>query len=197
MSKSAYDCFCEYTALKAHFTSDYDYVKYNGKIKSASPKNFAQSNLKVFFQKLAKHRDIRGFLIANFLQDTTAWIRELAYSDKAETVYAEWNKTVQSLTYIFTQEIEKLDQDDFNANFIAKDGNHPLILKLFLRKEISLETLTVLIDLTGSDKYLNKVLKNDIVWGEIYFKISKYRPFLVYDREKTKKILLDKYKTKE
>lgn len=195
---SAYDCFCEYTAIKAHFNSPtYDYKKYSGKIPNANPAAFSNSNLKLFFQKLAKHKDIQGFLVANFIADSKAWIRDLAYSERAEQVYMEWCKKIQSLTYVFTQEINKLDQDDFNANFKADGGKHPLILKLYLGKEISLETLTILIDLTGSDKYYNKTLKNDIIWQEIGFTVIKYKTFLVYDREKLRKILLDRYKKEE
>lgn len=197
MSSKVYDCYCQYTALKAHFSTNYDYLKYNGKLKSANPAAFNSSNLKLFFQKLAKHSDVQGFLVANFLEDSKAWIRDLAYSDRAEAVYTEWAKRVQSLTYIFTQEIKKLDEDNFNENFIIKNGGHPLILKLYLRKEISLETLTILVDLSGCDKYFNKVLKSDPIWEDIGFKISKYKPFLTYDREKTRKILLDKYKSME
>jgi hypothetical protein len=197
MSKAAYDCFCEYTAIKAHFTSNYDYKKYNGKIKSANPAAFNSSNLKIFFQKLAKHNDVQGFLVANFLHDTTSWIREMAYSDRAENIYLDWLKRQQSLTYLFTQDINKLDEDDFNVNFKVEDKSHPLILKLFLRNQITLETLTILVDLAGCEKYLNKVLKDDFIWKEVYFKISKYKAFLVYDRDKYRKILLDKYKTKE
>lgn len=194
MSSKVYNCYCEYTAIKAHFTSNYDYKKYNGKIKSANPAAFNNSNLKLFFQKLSKHKDVQGFLVANFLEDSKAWIRDLAYSERAETVYLEWAKRIQSLTYTFTNEINKLNEDDFNENFIAKNGNHPLVLKLFLGKDISFETLTILVDLTGCDKYLNKALKFDPVWEEVGFKISKYKPFLQYDRDKTRKILLDKYK---
>ena len=197
MSSKVYDCYTEYTALKAHFSSNYDYHKYNGKMKSANPAAFNNSNLKLFFQKLAKHRDVQGFLVANFLEDNKAWIRELAYSDKAEAVYTEWAKRIQSLTYTFTQEINKLDEDSFNENFIVKNGNHPLILKLYLGKDISLETLTILVDLSGADQYLDRVLEHDPVWEEVSFKVSKYKPFLQFDREKIRKIILDKYKTKD
>lgn len=197
MSSKVYECYCEYTAIKAHFSSNYDYFKYNGKLKSANPSAFNNSKLKVFFQKLAKHKDVQGFLVANFLEDSNAWIREMAYSDRAEAVYTEWAKKIQSLTYLFTQDINKLDEDDFNKNFIVTNGNHPLILKLYLGKDISLETLTILVDLSGCDKYLDKVLEYDPVWEEIGFKISKYKPFLQYDRDKTRKILLDKYKKKD
>lgn len=197
MSKSAYDCFCEYTAIKAHFNSStYDYQKYNGKIPNANPKQFAESKLKLFFQKLAKHRDVQGFIVANMLHDSNQWIRDLAYSETAEKIYTDWAKNIQSLTYLFTQDINKLNQDDFNSNFKV-DETHPLILKLYLRKEISLETFTILVDLTNCDKYLNKVLKDDIVWNDVYFKISKYKTFLVYDKDKIRKLLLDRYKNKE
>lgn len=197
MSKSAYECYCEYTAIKAHFTSDYDYKKYNGKIKSANPAAFNNSKLKLFYQKLAKHNDVQGFLVANLVADNTRWIKDLAYSEEAENIYLNWSKKTQSLTYLFTQDINKLDQDDFNSNFICKDGSHPTVLKLFLRNEISLETLTILVDLTGCGKYLNKVLKDDFIWKEVFFKLSKYKTFLVYDRDKIRKLLLDRYKNKE
>ena len=197
MSSKVYDSYCEYTALKAHFSTNYDYQKYNGKLKSANPAAFNNSNLKLFFQKLAKHKDVQGFLVANFLEDNKAWIRELAYSDRAEAVYTEWAKRIQSLTYTFTQEINKLDEDSFDGNFIVKNGNHPNILKLYLGKDISLETLTILVDLSGCDKYLNKVLKDDPVWEEVAFKVSKYKPFLQYDRAKIRKIILDKFKSED
>jgi hypothetical protein len=197
MSKDVYETYCEYTAIKAHFSSSYDYQKYNGKIKGANPIAYNKSNLKLFFQKLAKHNDVKGFLIANLVADSSRWIKDLAYSEEAENVYLNWSRKLQSLTYLFMQDINKLDQDDFNSNFVCANGKHPKVLHLFLRNEISLETLTILVDITKCDKYLNKVLKDDFVWKEVYFKISKYKPFLVYDKDKIRKLLLDRYTNKE
>jgi hypothetical protein len=83
--------------------------------------------------KLAKHRDPKNFLVANFIEGDT-WIGSLAYNEQAQNTYTEWLKRTQSLTYIFQNEIEKLN-DDFNSNFIIQDGQHPNALKLYLRKE--------------------------------------------------------------
>ena len=75
--------------------------------------------------------------------------------------------------------------------FLVKENNHPIILKLFLQKEIRIETVCILIDITETMKYLDKHLKNDIIWDDIGSTIKKYTPFIVYDKDKFKKILLD------
>ena len=93
---------------------------------------------------------------------------------------------------MFQSEAAKLDED-FNSNFKIQSNSHPFVLKLYLRKEISLETLIVLVDMVGCMPYWNKKLEYDPVWQDLSNKVIKYRPFLKYDREKVKKILLDKY----
>ena len=141
--------------------------------------------------KLAKHKDPRNFLVANFLEGTT-WIGDLAYNEQAQTTYTNWLKRTQSLTYVFQNEITKLD-DDLNANFLVTDGQHPVALKLYLKKEISIETLVILIDIVRCYSHWQKNLAEDIVWKEVSHKLSKYKPFLQYDKQKCKKILLDHF----
>jgi len=65
---SAFECYKEYVALKNHFTQkSYDYVKYNGKT-SVKADSFNSRKDKIFFEKLAKHKDPKGFLIANLVR---------------------------------------------------------------------------------------------------------------------------------
>lgn len=190
---TAYDVFKDYIALKNHFTTkSYDYFKYQGKSRSITPEKYNQRKDKVFFMKLAKHRDPKNFLVANFIEGDT-WIGSLAYNEQAQSTYTNWLKRTQSLTYIFQNEIEKLD-DDFNSNFVITDGQHPHALKLFLRKEISIETLVILIDIVRCYSRWQKHLEDDIVWKDLSHKLAKYRPFLQYDKAKCKKILLEKFK---
>jgi T4 gene Gp59 loader of gp41 DNA helicase len=185
---SAFECYKEYLALKNHFTRpSYDYFKYNGK-STASVKSFETRSDKLFFAKVAKHPDCQNFLLANLLVNDKAWIRDIAYSEEAQRTYTEWQKRQQSLTYNFQQEIKHLDLE-FDSNF--KCDGHPKALKLYLQKQLSLETLTILCDLTGCIKYWNRSMEYDPVWSEVGTKIDKYRPFLKYDKEKLKKILLD------
>lgn len=189
---SAFECYKEYMALKNHFTQkSYDYFKYNGKTR-VNFDSFENRKDKLFFQKVAKHPDAKNYILANLVENEKTWIKDIAYSQEAEKIYQNWSRRIQSLTYNFQSEISKLN-DDFNSNFKISDGSHPYVLKLYLRKEICLETLIILVDTVSCGSYWNKKLEYDPVWEETSNKIIKYRPFLSYDREKIKKILLDKF----
>ena len=187
---SAFECYKEYLALKNHFTKPgYDYFKYNGKLK-ANPDSFNTRKDKLFFQKLAKHPDVHNFLVANLSDNEKYWIRELAYSEEAEKRYKQWLKRQQSLTYVFKQQLGKLDSD-FNQNFVVKDNEHPLLLKLFLGNDIDLETMCILLDLTGAKNHWDSKMKYDMVYDSVKLKIEKYTPFIRYDKEKIRKIVVD------
>ena len=187
---SAFECYKEYLALKNHFSKpDYDYFKYNGKLR-ANADSFNTRKDKLFFQKLAKHPDVHNFLVANLSENEKHWIRDLAYSENAEKTYKNWLKRQQSLSYIFKQELGKLDSD-FNRNFVVKSNEHPLLLKLFLGKEISLETLCLLLEFTGAKKHWDNKMQYDLVYDIVKTKIEKYTPFIRCDREKLRKVVLD------
>jgi hypothetical protein len=187
---SAFDCYREYMALKNHFTKpSYDYFKYNGKT-NASLTAFEKRKDKLWFQKLAKHSDVHNFLLANLVVNEKAWIREIAYSDVAEKVYKEWAQRQQSLSYVFKNDLGKLNPD-FNSNFVCKENEHPLLLKLFLAGEISLETLCLLLEFTGAKGYWDNKMQYDLVYDQLRTKIEKYTPFIKVDKVKLKNVLLD------
>jgi hypothetical protein len=187
---SAFECYKEYLALKNHFSKPtYDYFKYNGKLK-LNPDSFDKRKDKLFFQKLAKHPDVQNFLIANLSDNEKSWIRELAYSDAAEKVYKDWVKRQQSLTYVFKTELNTL-KPNFNENFIIKNNEHPVLLKKFLGKEISLETMCLLLELTGAKKHWDTKLQYDLIWDTLTIKVEKYTPFIRCDKDKIKNIVLD------
>ena len=48
-----FECYSTYTALKLHFTSDYDYFKYNGKC-NVTLSSFNKRKEKFFFKKLSR-----------------------------------------------------------------------------------------------------------------------------------------------
>lgn len=189
-----YQAYTEYVALKNHFTQKkYDYVKYNGKLKSTSQKTFEARNDKYLFAKLAKKKDVRGFLISNFIEyGAKKWIGELINNEEADRIYNEWLKRNQSLSYVFKTELEYLNRD-FNSNFLCNDDSHPKLLKLYLSKKISLETLLILCDLTECIKMWNVKMASDLVWAEVEMKLTKYSCFFKYDREKIRKIVIDMF----
>lgn len=185
-----FECYNEYLALKNHFSRDtYDYFKYNGKT-SSKIDSFNKRKDKIFFQKLAKHKDLHNFLLANFSNNPKAWVRDLAYSDDAEKIYKEWNMRQQSLSYCFKQDLSKLNES-FDNNFICKDNAHPILLQKFLAKDISLETLCILLKISGAKKYWDKKMEYDLIWQEVKLQVEKYTPFIKFEEEKTKKIVVD------
>jgi hypothetical protein len=192
MKMDAFNAYKIYTALKNHFVLDnYDYFKYNKKIK-VSYDTFLNRRDKIFFAKLGNQKDtyLEDFLVSNFLYDTKIWIGELL-SDQAEERYKNWKKKQESLTYYFKNEIEFLTDyksNEFNQYFESINGNHPQIIKMYMRKEISIETLTIL-DLIL--KFMHKTDK--FIYDPIYKEVSKlckkYQPFLKCDLHKMKKTL--------
>jgi hypothetical protein len=189
---TSFEAFKLYISLKNHFTQKkYNYFKYNGKSRT-SQDSFDKRKDKIFFQKLSKHSDVLGFLLSNLLVNNKSWIKDITYNENSDKIYNDWLKRKQSLTYVFKNDIKKLD-DDFNSNFLIQENNHPTILKLYLSNEISLETFCILIDISGAKKYFDKMLKNDVMWDEIGLLVEKYTPFITYDKEKYKNILLTNY----
>ena len=94
--------------------------------------------------------------------------------------------------YLFKEELSKLNSD-FDSNFKVMDQTHPYVIKLFIREEISLETLVILVDLVKCSAYWSKRFEYDPTVEDVLNKIMKYRPFIQYDREKVKNIVLDKF----
>jgi hypothetical protein len=191
-----FEAYKLYVSLKNHFSNkSYDYFKYNGKNR-LKVSSFEKRKDKVFFLKLAKHTDLLNFLVSNFSQNEKLWIRDLAYSEESEKVYKDWVKRKQSLSYLFKQELNKLDEN-FDKNFIIEDNEHPKLLKLFLGKEISLETFCLLLEFSGALKYWDKKLEYDPLWESVKLKVVKYTPFIDCDRDKLKKLCLDLFQSVE
>jgi hypothetical protein len=191
-TRAAYDIYVYYLALKRHFTSNYDFFKYNGKVK-ANAMSFENRKDKFFFYKLSRMREARDLILANMLEDPNMWIGEMM-DDKAMNIYHEWAKRQQSLSYLFKRELSELD-DDFDVNFIVDNGQHPKLLKLYTQRRISLETLVILSHMAKCLPYWSKNISDTIVFPSINNLIGKYKPFLNYDGDKMKKIVVDKFNT--
>jgi len=178
-------------AIKKHFTSTYDFVKYGGKMR-LTVDGFENRKDKFFFYKLSKRKEAKDFILANILKKPDLWIGNLIDSHEAEEVYTEWSKRQQSLSYTFKNDLDELD-DDFNANIVVEDGEYPKLLSLFNRRRVCIETLIIIDELTGCFKYWEKTIRDTIVFPDINKTVNNYKPFLDYDKVKMKKIVLDKY----
>ena len=189
MPFDAYRC---YLSLKNHFTKDhYDYIKYRGKTR-ATKQAFYKRKDRFWFEKFARQKsdkEVEEFFVSNFIYSTdpeTMWIGEMM--KEGEGRYTDWKKKVQSLSYIFREEIESLfDDKEVDEVFDCSKG-HPPILKKYLGGDITLETMVICDIIFGYAKNFDKKLK-DPVWETVSRKIRKYSPFLNIDVFRYKKIL--------
>ena len=189
MPADAYRC---YLALKNHFTKDhYDYIKYRGKTR-ASNAAFYKRKDRFWFEKFARQKndkEIEEFFVSNFIYSTdpsTVWIGEMI--KEGEGRYQEWQKKVQSLTYIFKEETESLFENKKIDDMFDCSKGHPPILKNYLGGDISLESMVIYDRIFDYGKDFDKRLK-DPVWETVSRKIKKYSPFLNIDVSRYKKIL--------
>ena len=189
MPADAYRC---YLALKNHFTKDhYDYIKYRGKTR-ASNAAFYKRKDRFWFEKFARQKndkEIEEFFVSNFIYSTdpsTVWIGEMI--KEGEGRYQEWQKKVQSLTYIFKEETESVFENKKIDDMFDCSKGHPPILKRHLGGDISLESMVKYDRILGYGKDFDKRLK-DPVWETVSRKIKKYSPFLNIDVSRYKKIL--------
>jgi hypothetical protein len=153
--------------------------------------SFENRKDKFHFYKLSKRKEAKDLILANMLVSPDSWIGDLL-EPKAENVYKDWLKRKQSLTYQFKSDINELDED-YNANFYVDRGQHPKLLKLYMMKRVSLESLIILCELSKCLRYWEKNISDTVVFPDINNLVRKYRPFLDYDKDKMRKILLDKY----
>ena len=184
-----------YNALKLHFETDgYDAIKYHFKT-SVKPTSFFKRKDKFFFAKLAKtyEKELKEFYIANFKNDVK-YVGDML-NEGGEKYYRDHKKVMESLTYQFKTDINKLNDMDvtFDSLLEAEDNNHPLIIKLWMQEEILLETVVILDSILGFVERENKKITDTIIWPDIYRKIMKYRPFVKFDRNKYLNLLKETF----
>jgi len=188
-----FDCYRCYLSMKNHFTKDkYDFHKYRGKSR-ATVQSFYKRKDRFWFEKLARNKsdeEVVDFFVSNFITCTDPgklWIGEMIKDGEGR--YTEWKKRNQSLSYVFKEETESIFSDGNFDSMFAMDGTrHPQILKEYLRKNISIETLVILDRILGFRENFDSHLK-DPVWETVSMRMKKYSPFLNIDVQRYKKIL--------
>jgi hypothetical protein len=188
----SFDVYMDYLCLKNHFTKDtYDYFKYNGKMK-LSQDTFEKRKDKYFFEKLAKQRNPHDFMVANFSKNPKYWIRDLASSPECQENYTTWERTMSTLSYEVQSALSNLE-DNFDSNILVNDNEHPILLRLFLSGVLSSEIFVVLVDIINCKPYWDRKMNTDFVWNDVSMFLTKYTPFINYDKEKIKKIIVDTF----
>ena len=148
--------------------------------KCLSTKEMTDYFLPESFRKYKDKRDIENYFVSNFLADKNGYIKNFS-----EDNYLNWKKRIQSLTYNLTNELSP-HTDQFEELFKWED-QHPILLKEYLGKRVSIETMVILDDLVG---YIKDWDDTDIIWKDHKKMIKKYKKFLTIDTQKCKMALM-------
>ena len=184
-----FEAYRQFLALKLHFTSEhYDYFKYNGK-HNATVSSFEKRTDKRFFRRLVKKNiNLTEYYVANFVNGKE-WISQFE-----DSVWKEWLARSQSIEYNFINDAEKLltSAENFDIIFKCDEGTHPKLLRAYLGKKISLETLVIFDRLLHYRKRFDKEIDESYIWPKVSMLIEKYEPFVKVNIVKCKRMLVEK-----
>lgn len=177
-----------YMAIKLHFTRDSFNVFKNRGVVKGTREAFNARNDRYMFERLARKfpvdKDIIQFFVANFAYGNESAV----YSgEESDTLYMEWLKRKQSITKVFTDDLNTILMDAYKKklkeeaiiNFTSNE--YPTILNLYLGKQIGIETVSILNDI---DNMVTQWKNNDAVvllWENELRRIEKVSGFIKYE----------------
>jgi hypothetical protein len=188
-----YEVYQKYLSLKQHFNKkDYDYFKFQGRVR-ANESSFEKRKDKHHFirlSKIYKDEELTKFFVSNFVVTKDLWVGN-ATSAEGRQNYIAWKAKIQSLPYVFENEVEAMfdENETFNDIFNVEDGQHPPIVRHVFGEEISLETFIVLDSILNFSSKFNEKIEETIIWPNLYSMINKYAPFVVVNKQKYVDIL--------
>jgi len=189
------EAYKTYLAIRNHFKTDYDYFKYNGKLK-ITQKSFLKRRDKFFFAKLErkyKKKELVYFFAANFIKDENMWSGSLVGAE-SEKIYLDWLRYAESMKYNFKLECEKLQNElemkdqKFDDLFTINNNSHPILLSKLLGGHISMETFSIMDIVLNFTTRWNKTI-DDFSYDNVKLKVAKYKPFLPVDKDVYKEIM--------
>ena len=186
-----------YLAFKQHFSNpNFDFFKYDGKVK-VKETTYQQRSDFWFFETLARKlsdQEIKEYMLASFVSaenPAKVWIGDIKRTGK--DCWLAWQKQQSTLGYVIEQDlnavVQYMETKGYSFNHLFETlGGHPPLLKLFVTKRLSLETLIVLDMILGFKVNWDRNMK-DPLWEQLSFKINKYRPFLSINTMKYRRLV--------
>jgi len=181
------DIYNLHRSLICHFNGQYDFFKYNGKMK---PAKAGYEKLKFHYQKLSKKYGHKGreffieLFVANIINGIE-WVGDLS-SIEAYNRYLDFLGKKEAVLYTFETEVLKLN---ISKKLFRTKNEFPEILNCYLNGTISIQTLIMLDKLMDFSTEFDKSMSDDTMWCLIRMRMKKLEPFLKYDIIQTMRIL--------
>ena len=188
-----FEVYQKYLSLKQHFNrEEYDYFKFKGRVR-ANESSFEKRKDRHHFVRLSKiykDEDLTKFLVSNFIKTKDVWVGNIT-SPIGRDNYIAWKAKIQSLPYVFENEVGSLfeENEKFNIIFDVEDGQHPPMLRYVFGEEVSLETFIILDSILHFIPDFNEKIQETVIWPDLYSMCIKYEPFLNVKKQKYVDIL--------
>ena len=173
MTREGYECYKMYLALQRHFSTSYDFHKYNGKV-NASTESYQKRNDMFSFEKLSRvvlPEDRLDFFICHFLDNPKCWIRSMSKSN-----YEIYKAKMKNFPNKFKEDLEYIST--YNPSELMEVKNEiPLIHKLFINKKIDVESIIAIDKFFPFTDRHDENVKLPIVWPDHIDMLKNYRPF--------------------
>lgn len=208
---TGFECYKMYISLKLHFSKEhYDFFMYKGKC-TAKMGTFSKRNDKSFFYNIVHNytdEEILSIFISNFISNPQSWIGEFI-EEHCIKIYNDWRKVTQSLQYTFIQDMKHLrdyvdyrimynessiDQSNkqrFKDLFKSLNGFPPHLFNIYKRNDIHIESFILLNEVIPFFNIFDRYTGIIPTWKEDKRICKKYKPFLNYNRDCIKKIVID------
>jgi hypothetical protein len=180
-------------AINMHFNTKYDAFKYHFKTKVNQKTYWGRADkyqLTKIGSRFKTVEEVKGYFASHQLAGNK-WSGDMV---RDETTYTDYLKRVESLSYNFKQELEELSEYSLDELLVSTTDEYPILINKYLEDTVSIETVCILNALTGFIEDANGKITETILFPDIYNKVTKYQPFLSFNKDKFMKIILDTFK---
>ena len=98
--------------------------------------------------------------------------------------YTKHKKIHESLTREFEKDINTMTGQFDDLLVVNNINTPPKIIEMWMEEEVSLETVVILDSLTDFVYWEGKKITETLFWPDVSRKITKYSPFVNFNREK-------------
>lgn len=182
-----FKAFKYYTALKLHFTTPkFNVFSNRGHVKGSYDK-FLNRNDHRIFEALARRfsdKDFIQYVASNFMYGHPDMIYD---ATDAMTNYKEYQRRKQSITKIFSDDLQTIVDSGAHYNFSG--FKIPDVIQLLMSNKITLETVVILND---KNHFVDQMKQSVValLLGDELLRIEKARGFVKYDEEKIKPLYI-------
>jgi hypothetical protein len=181
-----------FLALKLHFSSNYDFIRYHGKMKRATMKPNEIFHINKIRHKFVEEDKVIEFFLFNIIHDywTTGgfpgFIGNYANKEATEN-YESWKSWFASYCDNLEHDLIKLESFTLRE-IIDPTAGHPILFRRTSGGSIHFNTVALIANSIPLIPYWKENCQ-DPVFEQFIMVLEKYRPFITSDRRISRQII--------